>query len=103
LSRQIRVQDYRNLKLLESEDLGYYEMNMNDTIPKKAMFLVPPLPLVQEAKDKKPKATDIIKVVLKQRAGSTTTAPTYKLKGTKFCEGTVVEWINFQKAISELW
>jgi hypothetical protein len=82
LSRQIQVQDYRNLNLIESEDLGY--IGMNDTIPKKTTFLVPPLPLVEEAKDKdeKWKATNIIKSVLKQRAGSTATAPTYKLKGT---------------------
>jgi hypothetical protein len=62
--------------------------------------------LVEVAKDKdeKPKkATDVIKFMLKQRAGSTATAPTYKLKVTRFCEGTVAEWIDFWKAISELW
>jgi hypothetical protein len=58
--------DYRNLKLLESEDLGY--IGMNDTIPKKSMFLVPPIPLVKETKDKdeKPNATDVIEFLLKQ-------------------------------------
>jgi hypothetical protein len=58
---------------------------MKDTIPQKALFLVPPLPLVEEAKDKdkKPKATHAIIFVLKQRAGSTGTAPTYKLKVLK--------------------
>jgi hypothetical protein len=64
-------------------------------IPKKVKFLVLPLPLVEEAKDEKPKAMYMVKFVLKQRAGSTTTAPTYKLKVTRFCEGTVAEWINF--------
>jgi hypothetical protein len=51
---------------------------MNNTILKQALFLVGPLPLVEEAKDKdeKPKATNVIKFVLKQRAGSTATAPT---------------------------
>jgi hypothetical protein len=41
---------------------------MNDTIQKKATFLIPPLPLVEEPKDKdeKPKATDLIKFILKQ-------------------------------------
>ena len=45
---------------------------MNDTIPKKAMFLIPPLPLIKETKDKdeKPKATDVIEFLLKQRAGA---------------------------------
>ena len=67
--------------------MGY--IGMNDTIQKKTAFLVPPLPLVEEPKDKdeKPKATNIIKFLLKQRAGSTATAPTYKLKVTRFCKG----------------
>jgi hypothetical protein len=67
------------------------------------LFLIPPLPLVEEAKDedKKPKATNVIEFILKQRAGSTATVPTYKLKITRFCEGTVAEWIDFRKAISE--
>jgi hypothetical protein len=60
---------------------------------------------VEEAKDKdmKPKATDVIKFVLKQQAGSTPTAPAYKLEVTRFCEGTVPEWTDFRKAILELW
>jgi hypothetical protein len=68
-------------------------------------FLVPPLPMVEEAKDKdgKLKTTNLIKFMLKQRAGSTATAPAYKLKAIRFCEETVEEWINFQKAILELW
>jgi hypothetical protein len=48
------------------EDLGY--IGMKDTIPKKASLLVlPPLPLVEEPKDKdeKPKATDLIDFILK--------------------------------------
>jgi hypothetical protein len=85
------------------EDLGYFDMN--DTIPKKATFLIPPLPLIEETKDKdeKPKATDVIEFLLKQRAGSSAKSPTYKLKVTRFCEGTVSEWIEFRKAIAELW
>jgi hypothetical protein len=57
-------------------------MGMNDTIQKKATFLFLPLPLVEEPKDKdeKPKATDLIEFILKQRSGSTSSAPTYKLK-----------------------
>ena len=78
---------------------------MNETIQKKATFLFSPLPLVEEPKDKdeKPKATDLIEFILKQRAGSTSSAPTYKLKVSRFCEGTVSEWISFRKAIAELW
>jgi hypothetical protein len=78
---------------------------MNDTIQKKATFLFSPLPLVEEPQDKdeKPKATDLIKFILKQQAGSTSSAPTYKLKVSRFCEGTVSEYISFRKAISELW
>jgi hypothetical protein len=87
------------LKLLESEDLGY--IGMNDTIQKKATFLIQPFPLVEEPKnkDEKPKATDLTEFILKQRAGSTASAPTYKLKVSRFCEGTVSEWISFRKAI----
>jgi hypothetical protein len=78
---------------------------MNERIPKKATFLVPSLPLVEEPKDKeeKPKATDLIEFILKQRAGSTSSAPTYKLKVSRFCEGAVSEWISFRKAIAKLW
>jgi hypothetical protein len=78
---------------------------MNDAIPKKAMFLIPPLPLIEETKDKdkKSKATDVIKFLLKQRAGSSAKGPTYKLKVTRFCKGTVSEWIEFRKAFAELW
>jgi hypothetical protein len=79
------------LKLSESEDLGY--IGMNHTIPKKTTFLVPPLSLVEEPKDKdeNPKATNVIEFVLKQRAGSTSTAPTYKQKVMRFCKGTVTK------------
>jgi hypothetical protein len=78
---------------------------MNDTIQKKATFLIPPLPMVEEPKDKdeKPKATGLIEFILKQRAGSTSSALTYKLKLSRFCKGTVSEWISFRKAIAELW
>jgi hypothetical protein len=64
------------MKFLESVDLSC--IGMNDTIPKKATFLVPPLPLVEEPKDKddKPKATNLIEFILKQQADSTSTAPT---------------------------
>jgi hypothetical protein len=85
--------------------LGY--IGMNDTIPKKMVLLIPPIPLVEETKakdkDEKPNATDVIGFLLKQRAGSTATAPIYKLKVSRFCEGTVTEWISFRKAIAELW
>jgi hypothetical protein len=88
------------LKLSKSEDLGY--IGMNDTIQKEAMFLFSPLPLVEEPKDKdeKPEATDLIEFTLKQRAGSTSSAPTYKLKVSRFCEGTVSEWISFRNGLN---
>jgi hypothetical protein len=64
------------LKLSKSEDLGYIEIN--ETILKKTMFLVPPFPFVKEDKDKdkKPKATNVIEFLLKQRADSNATAST---------------------------
>jgi hypothetical protein len=67
LRRQIRVKDYRNLKLSESQDLGY--IGINKRIRKKTTFLVPPFPFVKEGKDKdeKPKATDVIEFYLKRK------------------------------------
>ena len=65
------------MKLSESEDLGY--IGINETIRKKTTFLVlPPFPSVKEDKDKdeKPKATDVIKFLLKQRTDSNATAST---------------------------
>jgi hypothetical protein len=62
------------LKLSESEDLGY--IGINETIRKKTTFLVPPFPFVKEDKDKegKPKATDVVEFLLKERANSNATA-----------------------------
>ena len=104
LSRSIRVTDYRNSRIRESEDLGFYETtsNMSETIPRKSSYLHPPLSLSEDVVEK-PKTTDLIEFILKQRAGSTATAPSYKIKVARFCEGTVAEWIEFRKAIAELW
>jgi hypothetical protein len=64
------------LKLSESEDLG--NIGINETICKKTTFLVPPFPFVKEDKDKdeQPKATDVIEILLKQRANSNAIAST---------------------------
>jgi hypothetical protein len=72
---------------------------MNKTICKKTTFLVPPLPLVEQAKDKdeKPKATDVIEFLLKQRAGSNATASTYTLKVKGFVKGLLQNGLNSVK------
>ena len=76
---------------------------MENPVPKKTMFLVPPLPLVEEDVEKD-KSTDTIEFMLKQRAGATAaSAPAYKLKVHRFCEGTVEAWIRVRKAMTELW
>jgi len=75
---------------------------MDETIPKKRDFLVPALPLIEEVADKA-RSTDVIEFLAKQRAGSTATGPTYKVKVQRFNEGTVGEWIAIRKAIKELW
>jgi ribosomal protein L16/L10AE len=75
---------------------------MNETIPKKRDFLVPALPLIEEVADKA-KATDVIEFLVKQRSGSTSTGPTYKVKARRFNEGTVSKWIAVRKSIKELW
>ena len=75
---------------------------MENPVPKKIAFLVPPLPLIEEAEEDS-KSTDVIEFLLKQRAGSGATAPSYKLKVHRFQEGTVGQWIAVRKSISELW
>jgi len=75
---------------------------MSDTIPRKAMFLVAVIPLIEEIREK-PKSTEIVQFLLKQRAGSAVSGPTYKLNVVRFCEGTVGEWLEVRKAISEQW
>jgi hypothetical protein len=86
------------LKLLESEDLGY--IGIKETIRKKTTLLVPPFPFVKEDKDKdeKPKATDIIQFLLKQRADSNATASTYALKVKGFfAKGLLQNGLNSVK------
>jgi hypothetical protein len=51
----------------------------------------------------KAKAMDVIKFLAKQRSGSTSTGPTYKVKVQRFNEGTVSKWIAVRKSIKELW
>jgi hypothetical protein len=100
LSRKISVRNYLAKKELESGDLGFFEME--ESIPKKIGYLVPPLPLIEDSVEPE-KSADLIEFNLKQRAGSGATASTYKIKVVRFCEGTVGEYINFCKAILELW
>jgi hypothetical protein len=75
---------------------------MDETIPKKRDFLVPALPLIEEATEKAT-AMDILELLAKQCAGSTNTGPTYKVKVQRFNEGTVSKWIAVRKLIKELW
>ena len=58
--------------------------------------------LIEEKVDKDA-SRDVIEFLVKQRAGSGATAPSYKLKVARFNEGTVEDWIRVRKAISELW
>lgn len=101
LSRAIRVSNYKRKERANTESLGFYE-DMDNPVPKKIAFLVPPLPLIEEAEEDS-KSTDVIEFLLKQRAGSAATAPSYKLKVHRFQEGTVGQWIAVRKSISELW
>ena len=101
LTRQIRIREFRSQKNQESRHPGY--LNMNETIPRKASFLVPPMPLVGPPDDRET-ATDVIEFTLKQKAGSAKAADsTYKLKVHRFNEGTVQDWIAVRKAFAELW
>ena len=73
-----------------------------ESIPKKHTYLVPAMTLIEETVDKDT-TRDVIEFLVKQKAGSGSTAPAYKLKVARFNEGTVEEWIRVRKAISELW
>ena len=77
---------------------------MDENVPKKAAYLTPPLPLVEETVALDKTSTDVIEFQLKQRAGTTgANAATYKMKVSRFQEGSVGDWIAVRKAISELW
>ena len=95
----IRVQDYKRSKFEESQNLGCYKM---ESIPRKPTYLAPAMALIEEKVDKDA-SRDVIEFLVKQRAGSGATAPSYKLKVARFNEGTVEDWIRVRKAISELW
>ena len=62
---------------------------IDETIRKKTTFLVPPFPFVKEDKDKdeKPKATNVIEFLLKEKANSNAPASTYALKVKGFAKG----------------
>jgi hypothetical protein len=85
------------LKFSESKDLGY--IGINKTIRKKTTFLVPPFPFVKEDKDKdeKPKATDVIEFLLKQRADRNSTASIKTLKVKGFAKGLLHAGLNSVK------
>jgi hypothetical protein len=81
---------------------------LNNNLPlkfrKKTTFLVPPFPFVKEDKgkedkdkDEKPKATDAIKLLMKQRADSNATASTYTLKVKGFAKGLLKNGLNSVK------
>jgi hypothetical protein len=99
ITRLIRVQDYKRVQFEESQNLGCYNM---ESIPRKPMYLMPAMALIEEKIDKDA-SRDVIEFLVKQRAGSGATAPSYKLKVARFNEGTVEDWIRVRKAISELW
>ena len=86
----------------EKGELGYLGM---ETIPKKASYLVPSLPLVEDVLDDK-NPTESICYQLKQHASSTGTATastTYKFYVKRFNEGTVHQWITTRHALQEIW
>jgi uncharacterized protein (DUF885 family) len=73
-------------------------------LKRKTTFLVPPFPFVKEDKnkDEKPKATDIIEFLLKQRADSNATASTKTLKVKGFAKGLLHNGLNSVKEFPSL-
>jgi hypothetical protein len=77
---------------------------MEKTIPKKNSYLTPCLPLEASDKEGKKEESDYVMFTLKVRAGQTgTSAPSYKMKVTKFEDGTPTEWIDVMNALEEIW
>ncbi len=104
LTRKIQSTENLRIKTLDNGkgELGYLGM---EAIPKKASYLIPSLPLVEDVPDDK-NPTESICYQLKQRASSTgtaTAATTYKFYVKRFNEGTVHEWITTRHALQEIW
>jgi hypothetical protein len=76
---------------------------MEKTIPKKIPFLTPCLPLEASDVEDKKEESDYVTFTLKVRAGTGSTAPSYKMKVAKFEDGTPAEWIDVVNALEEVW
>jgi hypothetical protein len=77
---------------------------MEKTTPKKIPFLTPCLPLEASEKEDKKEESEYVTFTLKKvRAGTGSTAPSYKMKVAKFEDGTPAEWIDVLDALEEIW
>jgi hypothetical protein len=76
---------------------------MEETIPKKIPFLTPCLPLEASDVEDTREESDYVTSVLKVRAGTGSTAPSYRMKIAKFEDGTPAEWIDVVNALEEIW
>jgi hypothetical protein len=76
---------------------------MEKTIPKNIPFLTPCLPPEASDVEDKKEESDYVTFTLKVRAGTGSTAPSYKMKVAKFEDGTPAEWIDVVNALEEVW
>jgi hypothetical protein len=76
---------------------------MEKTIPKKIPFLTTCLPFEASDKEDKKEESEYVTFTLKDRAGTGSTAPSYKMKVAKFEDGTPAEWIEVLDALEEIW
>lgn len=77
--------------------------NMQSTIPKKVLELKPCLPLIAQESEETDAATEFVEFLLKVKAGSGSTAPSYKKRVQRFDEGSPMQWIAVLNSLSEIW
>jgi hypothetical protein len=76
---------------------------MEKTILKKTPFLTPCLPLEASDKEDKKEESEHVTFRLKVKAGTGSTAPSYKMKVAMFEDGTPQEWIDVLETLEEIW
>jgi hypothetical protein len=75
---------------------------MEKAIPKNIPFLTPCLLLEASDDEDNKEESDYVTFVLKVRAGTGSTAPSYRMKVAKFEDGTPAEWIDVVNALEDI-
>jgi len=94
----------KNRVIFEPSKKGF-RSTMSDSVPRKADFLVPALPLILEkSSDSDSNSKDsFVEYKLKERPGVRNSTQTYKLFVKRFGDGTPAEWLKTLWALCEIW